>query len=315
MRETVIEVSDLTKKYADKTAVRNLTFQLMPGMITGFLGPNGAGKSTTLRMILNLTLPTSGTVRVGGEAYANIENPLKKIGAMLDAALIDPRLTPRQYLRILATMSALAEGVVEDVLQRVGLDSVKDKKIEEFSLGMRQRVGLAAALIGDPDVLILDEPFNGLDVEGIHWLRILLRDLAEHGKAVFISSHLLSEVQEVADRIILLAQGELIADMTMGDLMEKSQESYVLVRVDAPERLQRILAARGATAELVDGGDLQVRTMSCRDIGNIAFEHNLRVYGLVSHRPSLEQLFAELIGDRSDYRGEFLCGEEVKSAC
>jgi len=302
----MIQLTNLTKKYADKTAVNNISFQVHPGVVTGFLGPNGAGKSTTIRMILNLAIPTSGNVTVDGKAYAKLDNPLKKIGAMVDANAIDSRLTPKQYLRILATASGLDKRRPEEMLSLVGLKQVENKTISQFSFGMRQRVGLAAALIGDPETIILDEPFNGLDVDGIHWLRTTLRDLAKQGKAVLVSSHLLSEVQAIADRIIMLAQGELIADMSMEELMERSLSSYVQVQTDDSTKLNEILQTEGAQVNMTIEKDLHVRKMSQKQIGDIAFAHGLRIYELATHHPSLEQLFAEMVEGKTDYHGSNL---------
>ena len=302
----VIQVKNLTKKYDDKTAVNNISFQVYPGVVTGFLGPNGAGKSTTIRMILNLAKPTAGNVTVDGKAYSTLDNPLKKIGAMVDANAIDSRLTPRQYLRILSTASGLDKRKVEEILSFVGLSNVKNKVIGKFSFGMRQRLGLAAALIGDPETIILDEPFNGLDVDGIHWLRAILCDFAKQGKAVLISSHLLSEIQEIADRILLLAQGELIADTNMEELQEKSLSSYVKVQTDNPHMLYEVLKAEGAQVELTKEEKLRVRKMIPKDIGDIAFEQGLRIYELAVHQPSLEDLFAELVKGKTEYRGSSL---------
>lgn len=310
----MIQLINLTKKYADKTAVNNISFQIHPGVVTGFLGPNGAGKSTTIRMILNLAIPTAGNVTVDGKVFANLSNPLKKIGAMVDANAIDSRLTPKQYLRILTTASGLAKEKVEEVLSLVGLKEVENKKIGKFSFGMRQRVGLAAALIGDPETIILDEPFNGLDVDGIHWLRTSLRDLAKQGKAILISSHLLSEVQEVADRIIMLAKGELIADMSMEELQEKSLSSYVQVQTDDALKLSEILKTEGAQVDLTREKILRVRKMSQKHIGDIAFGHELRIYELVTHHPSLEQLFAEMLEGKTEYRGSNLSSEKEEAA-
>lgn len=272
------------------------------GVVTGFLGPNGAGKSTTIRMILDLAKPTAGKVTVEGKPYSKLDNPLQKIGAMVDANAIDSRLTPKQYLQILATASGLDKRKVEEVISIVGLTKVENKMIGKFSFGMRQRVGLAAALIGDPETIILDEPFNGLDVDGIHWLRTILRDFAKQGKAVLISSHLLSEVQTVADRIIMLAQGELIADMNMEELKEKSLSSYVQVQTDDTQLLYRILKIKGAQVDITKEENLRVRKMTSKAIGDIAFEQGLRIYELAIHHPTLEELFAELVEGKTEYR-------------
>ena len=302
----MIQLTNLTKKYEDKTAVNNISFQVYPGVVTGFLGPNGAGKSTTIRMILNLAIPTAGNVTVDGKVYATLDNPLKKIGAMVDTNAIDSRLTPKQYLQILTTASGLNKEKVEEVLSLVGLKEVENKRIGQFSFGMRQRVGLAAALIGDPETIILDEPFNGLDVDGIHWLRTILRDLAKQGKAILVSSHLLSEVQAVADRIIMLAQGELIADMSLEELQEKSLSSYIQVQTDNAPKMYAILKAEGAQVDITREENLRVRKMNQKSIGDTAFAHGLRIYELTTHHPSLEELFMEMVEEKSEYRGENL---------
>ena len=310
----MIQLTNLTKKYADQIAVNNISFQVHPGVVTGFLGPNGAGKTTTIRMILNLTAPTAGHVSVDGKSYATLDAPLKKIGAMVDANAIDSRLTPRQHLEILTTASGVGHGKVEDMLAVAGLKEVANKKIGEFSLGMRQRVGIAAALIGDPETVMMDEPFNGLDVEGIHWLRTLLRDLAKQGKAVLISSHLLSEVQEIADRIIVLARGELIADMSMEEMQARSLNSYVQVQSNDTSKLREILITSGAQVDMVEPEVLRVRKMNARRIGDIAFANELHIYELVTHQPSLEQLFTELVEGKTEYKGTTLHSdrEELK---
>ena len=310
----MIQLTNLTKKYADKMAVNNVSFQVHPGVVTGFLGPNGAGKTTTIRMILNLVSPTAGRVTVDGKSYPALDAPLKKIGAMVDANAIDSRLTPKQHLAILTTAAGIDHGKVEDILAVVGLKEVANKKIGEFSFGMRQRVGIAAALIGDPETVMMDEPFNGLDVEGIHWLRTLLRDLAKQGKAVLISSHLLSEVQEIADRIIVLARGELIADMSMEEMQARSLSSYVQVQSNDTSKLREILITSAAQVDMVEPEVLRVRKMNARRIGDIAFANELRIYELVTHQPSLEQLFTELVEGKTEYKGTTLHSdrEELK---
>lgn len=299
----MIQLSNLTKRFADKIAVNNISLYIHPGVVTGFLGPNGAGKTTTMRVILGLAAPTSGSVSVDGQPYASLERPLSKIGAMVDASAVDTRLTPRQHLMILATTAGINKNRVDELLSFVGLQKAADKKIGEFSFGMKQRISIAGALIGDPETVMLDEPFNGLDVEGIHWLRTLLRDLAKQGKAVLVSSHLLSEVQEIADRIIVLARGELIADMSMGEMQEKSFSSYVQVQSNNISELKKILAENGAGVDMPESGILHVKKMTTRRIGDIAFTNGIRIYELVSYQPSLEQLFSELVDGKTDYKG------------
>ncbi|MHB8066010.1 MAG: ABC transporter ATP-binding protein [Ruminiclostridium sp.] len=299
----MIQIMNLTKKYADKTAVNNINLYVHPGVVTGFLGPNGAGKTTTMRIILGLVAPTSGRVTVDGKPYASLEQPLIKIGAMLDASAIDVRLAPRQHLTILATVAGINKRRVDELLAFVGLQKVANKKMSEFSFGMRQRIGIAGALIGDPETVMMDEPFNGLDVQGIHWLRTLLKDLTKQGKAVLVSSHLLSEVQEIADRIIVLARGELIADMSMDEMQARSSSSYVQVQSDNISELRKILIANGAQVNLVEPEVLRIRKMNARRIGDIAFANGFRIYELVNHQPSLEQLFSELVEGKTDFEG------------
>lgn len=299
----MIQLSNLTKRFADKMAVNNISLYLHPGAVTGFLGPNGAGKTTTMRLILGLAAPTSGSISVAGKPYAALERPLSKIGAMVDASAIDARLTARQHLMILAAAAGINKNKVGELLAFVGLQKAANKKTGEFSFGMKQRLGIAGALIGDPETVMMDEPFNGLDVEGIHWLRTLLRDLAKQGKAVLVSSHLLSEVQEIADRVIVLARGELVADMSMDEMQEKSFSSYVQVQSDNIAELKKILAENGAQVDMPESGILHVRKLSTRCIGDIAFTNGIRIYELVSYQPSLEQLFSELVDGKTDYKG------------
>ncbi len=299
----MIQIAGLTKRFGDKIAVNNISLYLQPGVVTGFLGPNGAGKTTTMRMILGLAAPTSGSVSVDGKPFAALEQPAGKIGAMMDSGAIDPRLTPRQHLMILATAAGISKNRVEELLAFVGLQKVSHKKTGGFSFGMKQRISIAGALIGDPETVLLDEPFNGLDVEGIHWLRTLLRDLAKQGKAVLLSSHLLSEVEEIADRVIVLARGQLIADMSMGELKEKSFSSYVQVQSSNTPELKKTLAENGAQVDMPEAGILHVRKMTARGIGDIAFAKGIRIYELVNRQPSLEQLFSELVDGKTDYKG------------
>lgn len=214
----MIEIKNLTKKFRDKIAVDNLSLIVRPGVVTGFLGPNGAGKSTTLKMIIGLINPTQGEVKIDGKNYKDLIRPISKIGALIDGDAVNPKFTAKQHLELFATASGISIGRVEEMLKMVGLEKVKNKQIGEFSLGMKQRLGIATALLGDPKTVILDEPFNGLDVDGIHWLRGLTKELAEQGKAVLVSSHLMSEIQAIAERIVVLAQGKLIADMTMEEM-------------------------------------------------------------------------------------------------
>lgn len=308
----MIQLTNLTKQYSGKTAVNNLSFSIKPGVITGFLGPNGAGKTTTMRMIVGLTAPSEGSILIDGTPHTAIQKPLSHVGAMLDTSAIDTRLTPQQYLRILSTMAGLPMDKVDALLSFVGLHTVANQRIGTFSFGMKQRVGIAGALVGDPKTIMMDEPFNGLDVQGIHWLRDLLRNLAAQGKAVLISSHLLSEVQEIADQIIVVARGALIANMSIDALQSKSASAYVQVQSSDMEALRKILSEHGAKTHMDADGTLQVRHMDSRCIGDLAFDGGIRIYALVHHQPSLEALFSELVEGKGDFEGTSpLHGKEV----
>lgn len=223
----MIKTENLTKKFGDKIAVDHLNVTLQPGLVTGFLGPNGSGKSTTMKMIISLVQPTFGKVLIDGKKYSDFSEPTKRIGTLIDPSALDHNLTAKQHLSIIATAAGIEKSRIEEMLEITGLVSVKNKKVTSYSLGMKQRLGVATALIGNPDTVILDEPFNGLDVDGIKWLRKLFRQLANRGKAVIVSSHLMSEIQAVADRVIIIGQGKLLANMTMQEMNEESLSSYV----------------------------------------------------------------------------------------
>lgn len=296
----MIEMHHLTKKYKDATAVNDLSLNISPGFVTGFLGPNGAGKTTTMKMILGLTRPTSGTVTVNGEDYKDLTKPLTEVGALIDSYAVDSQLTAKQHLDIMATAGGLAQNRPEEVLQQTGLRDVANKKIQEFSLGMKQRLGIATALLGDPETIIFDEPFNGLDVDGIQWLRELTKNLAAEGKAVLISSHLMSEIQAIAEKIIVLAQGELIAEMTIEEMAQRSLSAHILVRSEDNGALKELLENEGAVVR-AEKERLQVRKIELETIGEIAKQNNLALYELTKTQPSLEDLFIELTEGKIDY--------------
>lgn len=255
----MIEMKHLTKTFKDKISVNQLSLVIQPGVVTGFLGPNGAGKSTTMKMILGLINPSRGSVTIDGKAYKDLKLPISKVGALIHGDAVNPKLTAKQHLEILASASGISKKRIDSILMETGLENVKDKPIGTFSLGMKQRLGIAAALLGDPETVILDEPFNGLDVDGIHWLRKLAKRLAREGKAVLVSSHLMSEMQMIADRMIILAQGKLIADMTIDELAQNSLGSFVKVSCEDNHTLQRLLTAKGAEVK-------QVKMTRCRFI-------------------------------------------------
>ncbi|GAA0348428.1 ATP-binding cassette domain-containing protein [Oceanobacillus oncorhynchi subsp. oncorhynchi] len=297
----MIEMKHLTKTFKDKISVNQLSLVIQPGVVTGFLGPNGAGKSTTMKMILGLMNPSRGSVTIDGKAYKDLKLPISKVGALIHGDAVNPKLTAKQHLEILASASGISKKRIDSMLMETGLENVKDKPIGTFSLGMKQRLGIAAALLGDPETVILDEPFNGLDVDGIHWLRQLAKRLAREGKAVLVSSHLMSEMQMIADRMIILAQGKLIADMTIDELAQNSLGSFVKVSCEDNHTLQRLLTAKGAEVKQVKNDALQVYQLDIKQIGLTAKEGQLALYELTKVQPSLEQLFVELTEGKADY--------------
>ena len=301
----MLEIRKLTKKYDEKIAINNLNFSLQEGVVTGFLGPNGAGKTTTMRLILDLATPTSGAVTIDGKHYKQLKYPLKSIGTLINASTIDVRLTPFQYLKILAVASEIEKERVEETLILVGLSEVKDKKIRTFSLGMKQRLAIAGAILGEPKILLLDEPFNGLDVDGIRWLRSLIRGYAKKGKAVLVSSHLLGEIQEIADRIIVIGQGDLITDMDMEEMRKRSLRSYVLVRSNNNQLLKKHLNNKRAETHEEDNGELKVYRLTTDQIGEIAYESEICIYELTNYQPSLEQIYSELVAGKADFKGKY----------
>lgn len=304
----MIELKNLTKTFKDKTAFENLSLVIRPGVVTGFLGPNGAGKSTTMKMILGLMKPTEGKVLIDGTKYQDLPNPIAKVGAFLDGNAINPKYTAKQHLEFIATASGLPMERVVNVLQQTGLDKVMDKQVGEFSLGMKQRLGIAAALIGDPESIILDEPFNGLDIDGIHWLRKLIKDLTAQGKAVLVSSHLMSEIQAIADRVTVLAQGKLVADMTIEEMMKKSLSHYVKVVCENNNKLKSLLEQNGAIVQSIGDTELHVHQFTMKQIGTIAKTNNLAIFELTMVEPTLEELFMELTTGKADYVAQNIDG-------
>lgn len=300
--QSTIEVRELTKKYGPATAVADLSFTVRPGRVTGFLGPNGAGKSTTMRVILGLDRATSGTATVGGRAFAEAASPLRLVGALLDASAVHGGRTAYRHLLALASSNGIGRRRVGDVLDTVGLTDVAGTRIKGFSLGMRQRLGIAAALLGDPPVLMLDEPVNGLDPEGIRWIRSFLRSLAAEGRTVFVSSHLMSEMQDTADHLVVIGQGRLIADTTMADLIRASGHDQVRVRTPRPAELISLLHKAGAVVDRLDDGALAVTGLHCDRIGDLAADAGVRLHELSPRRASLESAFMDLTRDAVRYR-------------
>lgn len=300
----MIQLRHLTKQFGRKTAVDDLSLAIRPGMVTGFLGPNGAGKSTTMRMILGLVKPTSGEVLVNGVPFEKLADPACKVGALIDSGAFDPRYTARQHLELITTAGGTPAHRVASLLRQTGLEQVQHRPIGEFSLGMRQRLGIAAALLGDPQTLILDEPFNGLDVDGIQWLRLLIKELAGRKKAVFVSSHLMSEVEAVADRVAVLAQGRLIADMAISELVQASSSSFVRVRTEDDQALAAAVGEAGGAAQRRPDEGLLVSGLEPEQIGRIAKRSGLAVFELTAVRPSLEDLFVELTAEKAEFKGQ-----------
>ncbi len=296
-----VTVSKLSKHFGPVRAVDNLTFTVKPGTVTGFLGPNGAGKTTTLRMLLGLVTPSSGTARIGGKAYAELDNPLHQVGAALEAASFHPGRRARDHLRVLCAASGLPESRADEVLATVGLAEVGRRRVKGFSMGMRQRLGLAGALLGDPQVLILDEPANGLDPEGINWLRGFLRQLASEGRTVLISSHMLSEVQQTVDNVVIIAQGKLIRSGPLSSLMASTQKS---VRVRGPRLadLRTALDQHRLTVEQDGKHGLLIHNAEPATIGKLAFANQVELHELTAASSDLEQIFLDLTGDLGGLR-------------
>ncbi|MFD3696325.1 ABC transporter ATP-binding protein [Streptomyces sp. NPDC058646] len=296
----MIEVNELTKRYGGTTAVHGLTFTVRPGRVTGFLGPNGAGKSTTLRMLLGLHEPTSGTVTIDGRAFRDRPRGLRHAGALLDAHDVHGGRTAYAQLSALARSNRIPGRRVEEVLQEVGLAGAARRRIGGFSLGMKQRLGIASALLGDPPVLLFDEPLNGLDPEGVRWVRDLFRRLAAEGRTVFVSSHLMSEMEHTADELIVIGRGELIAAESLADFSARGTRQHVTVGTPAPALLRDLLAAESAEVR-VEGELLTVTGPTAVRIGEVALEHRIPLHHLSTASPSLEDAFMELTADSVQY--------------
>jgi len=297
----MIQARHLSKRYGPTTAVDDLSFTVRPGRVTGFLGPNGAGKSTTMRMILGLDAPTAGEVTIDGVRYADLPAPLRAVGALLDAKAFQPGRRAYDHLLWMAQSNRLRRQRVDEVLELVGLSDVSRRRAGGFSLGMGQRLGIAAALLGDPGVLLFDEPVNGLDPEGIIWIRTLLRRLAAEGRTVFVSSHLMAEMALTADDLVVVGRGRLIAQTSVSDFVRRSAIAHVRVRSPRAHDLARLLAVRGARVE-PDGDALEVTGLDCATVGELAGRHGIHLHELVLQEPSLEAAYMELTHDAVDYR-------------
>lgn len=300
----MIEVCEVVKRYGAKTAVDGLDFTVRPGVVTGFLGPNGAGKSTTMRLIVGLDAPDSGTTRVNGRRYAEFRAPLHEVGAMLEAKAIHPGRTAFDHLHALALTEGIPRRRVDEVIELAGLAAVARKRAGAFSLGMGQRLGIAAALLGDPETLILDEPVNGLDPEGVLWIRNLLTGLAAEGRTVFVSSHLMGEMAQTATSLIIVGGGRLLADTTVAEFVRASSGQSVQVTTDAPARLRELLASPGVTVSGRPGGEeLEVTGLAAREIGRRAADAGVALSQLTTQSVSLEEAFMAVTGETVEYHG------------
>ncbi|KOU63383.1 multidrug ABC transporter ATP-binding protein [Streptomyces sp. MMG1533] len=301
---TSIDVQNLTKEYGTRRAVDHLTFRVLPGRVTGFLGPNGAGKSTTMRLVLGLDRPTSGSATIGGRAYATLREPLHHVGALLDAQAAHGSRTGRDHLRTLAASNRIPGSRVDDVLEETGLASVARRRVRTYSLGMRQRLGIAAALLGDPEVVLLDEPSNGLDPEGIIWIRELLRRLAGEGRTVLVSSHLMNETASFADHLVVLGRGRLLADTPMREFIHARVRPRVRIRTSDPTALKAVLARHGHDAEEHEDGYWTVRHARVEDIGRLTSAAGVPILELAPQEATLEQAYLDLTASETEFTAQ-----------
>ncbi|TYB47769.1 ATP-binding cassette domain-containing protein [Actinomadura chibensis] len=298
----MISVENLTKRFGRKTVVDGLTFQARPGVVTGFLGPNGAGKSTTMRLIVGLAEPDAGTALVEGKPYRDLADPCGTVGALLDAGWVRPNLTARTHLRWLAALTRTPPGRADELLEAVGLAEVAGRRVGGFSLGMRQRLGIATALLGSPRVLLLDEPMNGLDPEGIHWIRRFLRQAAADGRTVLVSSHLLAEMALTADEVVVIGAGRLIAQAPTRTFVEEATRSRVIVRAPEARRLAALLTGAGFDVREEPPGTLAVTGANTARVGALAAQHDVELHELRTDHGSLEDAFMEMTRKATEYR-------------
>jgi ABC-2 type transport system ATP-binding protein len=299
----MIEVEGLSKRFGAVTAVDDLSFTVRPGRVTGFLGPNGAGKTTTMRIILGLYAPTSGRALVGGRRYDGLIRPLREVGSLLDATALHSGRTARAHLRAVAQSNGIAARRVAEVLGLTGLEAVAQRRVGGYSLGMKQRLGIAAAMLGDPPVLIFDEPVNGLDPEGIHWIRGFFKELAAEGRTVLVSSHLMSEMALTAEHLVVIGRGRLLADESTEALIESSARRDVLVRSPRAGELAELITGRAGTVAKEDGA-LAVTGLDAAAIGELAAGQGIALHALIPRQASLEEAYLELTGESTEYRGE-----------
>jgi ABC-2 type transport system ATP-binding protein len=298
----MIDARNLTKRYDDKTAVDDLTFEVKPGIVTGFLGPNGSGKSTTMRLILGLDGATAGDVTVNGKHYRDHAAPLHEVGVLLEARAVHTGRSAYHHLLALAQTQGIPRSRVDDLIELVGLHEVARKRVGQFSLGMGQRLGIASALLGDPQTVILDEPINGLDPEGIHWIRDLLRSLAAEGRTVFLSSHLMSEMALTAEHLIIVGRGRLIRDISVADFVRESSKKIVRVRSPQAADLRRLVLGPDVRVSSDEPGALEIEGLTADQIGQAAADKGFVLYELTPQQASLEEAFMELTRDDVEYR-------------
>jgi ABC-2 type transport system ATP-binding protein len=297
----MIEIQSLSKRYGDRVAVDNLSFTIRPGHVTGFLGPNGAGKTTTMRLILGLDSPSAGSVIIDGKPFAQVYSAMREVGALLDAKAVHGGRSAYNHLWCLAATNGVPRSRVDEVIGIVGLEDVSRKRSKGFSLGMSQRLGIAAALLGDPEILMFDEPVNGLDPEGIRWIRLLMRSLAAEGRTVFVSSHLMSEMENTADHLIVVGRGKLIADCPMAEFTAGAGAQATMVRTPDGSRLAEAVAATGGTLER-DGDEFAVHGLGPERVGELALANGILLHHLAPARVSLEEAFMELTADSVEYQ-------------
>lgn len=298
----MIVADNLTKRYGAKTAVDGVSFTVAPGRVTGFLGPNGAGKSTTMRMIVGLDRPTAGRVTVGGHDYRHLRSPLTEVGVLLDAKAVHTGRSARNHLRAMAATHGIGRARVDEVIELTGIGSVAGKRAGGFSLGMGQRLGIAAALLGDPHTLILDEPVNGLDPEGVRWVRQFVRHLAAEGRTVLLSSHLMSEMSQTADHVIVLGRGRVLADASLADLVGSWTTTTLLVRSPRLSDLVTALQIPDATVSALEPGAAQITGVTAQTVGDLAARHGIPIYELTPRSGSLEDAYLALTDDSVEYK-------------
>jgi len=299
----MIQVKELTKTYGATKAVDNISFKVQPGVVTGFLGPNGAGKSTTMRMILGLDKPTSGEVLINNAHYVDSQTPLSLLGSLLEAKSVDKGRSAYNHLLAVGATMGVGKQRVNEVIELVGLESVKNRNAAKFSLGMSQRLGIATALLGDPEILILDEPVNGLDPDGILWIRNLLKDLAQEGRTIFLSSHLMSEMELTAEHLIVIGKGKILADMSMHEFISRSSQNYVQIVTPEAKAFAGVLAASGAVIRAQDATSIEVAEITSAQVGDLALKNQIVLHQLTDMAPSLESAFMELTEDQVSFHG------------